>query len=160
MADKIVKSEEEWKEQLSPEAYEVARLKGTERPFTGSYYYHKENGVYRCACCQNELFRSDTKYDSGSGWPSFWEPIHPESVHLNKDTSHGMVRTEVVCAKCDAHLGHLFEDGPQPTGIRYCMNSVSLDFEKKLSIKKPWLLLLREATKAFSVNEELGSFFG
>lgn len=131
MAEKIEKSESEWREQLSPEAYEVLRRKGTERAFTGAYWDQKEPGLYRCAACGNELFRSDTKYESGSGWPSFWEAVDPSAVRTEEDRSHGMRRIEVLCARCDSHLGHLFPDGPQPTGMRYCVNSLSLDFESE-----------------------------
>ncbi|MCF8242780.1 MAG: peptide-methionine (R)-S-oxide reductase MsrB [Melioribacteraceae bacterium] len=131
MIEKINKPEKEWKDCLSPEEYKVLREKGTERAFTGLYYKHNENGIYTCAACGNELFSSDSKYDSGSGWPSYWEPVTEDAVELKSDHSYGMFRTEVVCGKCGGHLGHIFDDGPQPTGKRYCINSVSLDFEKK-----------------------------
>lgn len=126
-------SDEEWKKKLSDEEFYVTRQKGTERPFSGKYYYLDEEGIYKCICCGNPLFRSDTKFDAGCGWPSYYEPISKESVVYETDTTHGMKRTEVKCARCDAHLGHVFEDGPEPTGLRYCINSVSIDFENKNS---------------------------
>jgi peptide-methionine (R)-S-oxide reductase len=131
MDDKINKPEEEWKSVLSSEAYGVLRKKGTERPFTGKFNDFKEKGIFICAGCGNELFLSDTKYDSGSGWPSFYEPISEKNVGTDVDKSFFMTRTEVHCAKCEGHLGHVFPDGPEPTGLRYCINSVSLDFKKK-----------------------------
>ena len=131
MARKVVKSEKEWQEKLSPEQYAVCRQKGTERAFTGKYWNHHEPGTYRCAACGLELFRSDTKFDSGTGWPSFWAPAARGHVEEHTDTSYGMTRTEVLCARCGGHLGHLFDDGPRPTGLRYCINSASLSFEGK-----------------------------
>jgi len=127
--EKIRKTDEEWRRELTPEQYRIMREKGTERAFTGEYNAEKRQGVYRCASCGNELFSSDTKYDSGSGWPSFYAPLDPQHVEVQEDTSHGMRRTEVLCAKCDAHLGHLFPDGPRPTGVRFCINSASLKLD-------------------------------
>jgi peptide-methionine (R)-S-oxide reductase len=122
-------TDEEWRSRLTPEQYAVLRAKGTERPFTGRYVHTKDDGVYRCAACGNELFRSDTKFESGTGWPSFTEPADRENVELHDDTSHGMVRTEVTCKRCGSHLGHVFPDGPGPTGDRYCINSCSLELD-------------------------------
>src|SRR4051794_13161646 len=127
---KISKTEQEWREELSPDQFEVLRHAATERPFTGALLHNKADGTYRCAACGTELFGSDTKFDSGSGWPSFTEPADREHVELIDDTSHGMVRTEVRCANCGGHLGHVFPDGPGPTGERYCINSLALDFEE------------------------------
>ena len=129
MTDAQQLTDEQWRERLTPEQYQVLRGKGTERAFTGAYWDTKDEGVYRCAACQTALFTSDTKYDSGSGWPSFWKPLTDDAVRTEVDRSHGMIRTEVLCGTCGGHLGHLFPDGPQPTGERYCMNSVSMEFE-------------------------------
>ena len=129
--EKVIKSDDEWKRQLTPEQFAVARKKGTEMAFTGKYYKLHDPGIYRCVCCGNALFNSDTKFESGTGWPSFWAPIAKENVTEETDTSLGMMRTEALCSKCNAHLGHVFPDGPQPTGLRYCMNSASLQFVKK-----------------------------
>lgn len=130
MTEKNLKTAKEWKETLTPEQFEVCINKGTEAPFTGKYYDSKENGTYKCVCCGEALFNSDTKYDSGSGWPSFWQPLSDEKIEEISDTAYGMVRIEVNCKKCGAHLGHVFDDGPKPTNLRYCINSISLELDK------------------------------
>jgi peptide-methionine (R)-S-oxide reductase len=140
MAKKISKSDQEWRQVLTPEQYEITEKKGTERPFTGKYHDFKGKGTYKCVRCGNDLFSSEAKYDSGTGWPSFWATISNDSVETEVDTSDGMTRTEVLCSRCNAHLGHLFNDGPPQTGLRYCMNSASLGFtgseEQKAQRKK------------------------
>lgn len=130
LKDKVVKSDEEWRRQLSPEQYQVARNAGTEPAFTGKYWNTHDKGTYTCVCCGQPLFDADTKFNSGTGWPSFSQPLDKDAVVSHMDSTHGMVRTEVRCSRCDAHLGHVFEDGPTPTGLRYCMNSASLDLKK------------------------------
>jgi peptide-methionine (R)-S-oxide reductase len=127
----IEKTDAQWRAELTPDQYRIMREKGTERAFTGAYVDNHDKGIYKCAACHEPLFDSDTKYDSGSGWPSFFKPLDPDAVDTETDTTHGMRRTEVMCQKCGAHLGHVFDDGPRPTGLRYCINSASLDFQKK-----------------------------
>jgi peptide-methionine (R)-S-oxide reductase len=131
VSERIIKSDEEWRSRLTPEEYHVTREKGTENPFTGAYWDSHEKGIYQCVCCGNDVFSSESKFDSGTGWPSFREPIAPENIEAREDDSFFMRRTEVLCSRCEAHLGHVFEDGPKPSGLRYCMNSAALKFVKE-----------------------------
>lgn len=133
----VVKTDAEWRAELSPEEFRICREKGTERAFKGEYYDEHRNGVYRCRCCGESLFGSDAKYESGSGWPSFWQPVTEDVIEENRDVSHGMVRTEIVCRQCGCHLGHVFPDGPRPTGLRYCVNSASLKLDTSISTPTP-----------------------